>query len=234
MVLLEDRVVIADKKNIIALDKFNGTVLYNKELGIEGPMFGFKNSDGNVVFWSPQRVVAFTPDKGGKLWESGVKEPSDSTSGTAFRLSAGIFLVVISGGTGLLLFSSYIVIHDVIPGQSAAGARVRSQVKSEEYYWEKVKDYRNSPGLREAETIRAYRLTIIESRKKLDPHIYLEGQIENRKDFTGLAGINTKNGNIDKGVYLGDVGERYLMDYVEEVLYHFDGDIVSSFSLIPE
>lgn len=234
MVLFEDRVIIADSKNIIALDKFNGTLLYSKELGIEGPMFGSKNSEGNAVFWSTKRVVAFTPDKGIKLWESGVKEPTESIANMGFRLSSGVFLVVLTGGTGLLLFSGYLVIHDIIPGQSAADARVKSQIKAEQYYWQNVKDYRNSQGLREAETIREYRLTLTESRKKLDPHIYLEGQIEDRKDFTGLAGINTRNGNIDKGVYLGDVGERYIIDYVEEVLYHFDGDVVGAFSLIPE
>jgi len=235
ILLLDDRVILGDKSCIIALNKYTGDKLYHRDLGIDSPMFAFRNSDGKVVFSSSMRIAAFDPQQGDKIWESGVKKPVSAATTLPFRLSAGIFITVLTGGIGLFIFNSYVLVHEyIIQGESAIHARVRAYQKSEQYYWQTVKQYRNTAGLREAESIRSYRLTLMESRKAHDPYVYLEGQLEDRKDFTGLVGINTKNGNIDKGVYLGDVGEIYRIDHVEEALFLFDSDRISCFNLIPE
>jgi hypothetical protein len=69
--------------------------------------------------------------------------------------------------------------------------------------------------------------------KKQDPHIYIEGQLADRKDFIGLVGINTKDGSIDRGVFLGEMGEHFIIDYAEDTLFHFDGDDVNCYNLVP-
>ena len=71
----------------------------------------------------------------------------------------------------------------------------------------------------------------MEAKKNQDGHIYLEGQLLDRIDFVGVVGINTRTGNIDQGVYLGEIQELYLMDYVEDNLIHFDGDEITGYSL---
>jgi len=233
ILLVNDKVVMADKNHIIALDKFSGDRIYSKYLEPEGPMFAFENSQGNVVFRWPMTVAAYDPVKGIKIWESSVQKPKDAMSNTPFRLMAGVFLLIATGGTGVAMFTGYIFIDEIfLQPEGATSARLRTQFKAEQYYWQNVKTYRNTPGLAEADVIRSYRLTLMEG-KKQDPHIYIEGQLPDRKDFIGVVGINAKDGSIDRGVFLGETGEQFIIDYVEDMLFHFDGDDVNCYNLVP-
>lgn len=230
-----DKVIFADKNNLIALDKYTGEKIYMNALGEnDSPMFVFSNSEGNIILKFPQIVSAFDSQTGVRLWKTEVREPASTLGSPPFMLTAGLFLGIATGGAAALLFSSYVLIKEyVIQTQGAVEARLKAKFKAEQTYWQNVKEYRDTPGLREAETKRNYRLTIIETKKDNDPHIYLEGQLKDRKDFTGVIGVNTKTGNVDQGVYLGKTGEIYLLDYVEEMLFHIDGKNVSGYSVIP-
>jgi len=235
ILLMEDKIVMGDGKHIITLDKYTGNQIFINDLRTGYPMFAFVNSEKNIIFKYAHGVEALNPYTGASEWEAGVEVPQGTLWAHPFMFTAGLFLTIMTAGAvPITLFSLLIVIDYAIPPGGATEARLKTQVQSEQAYWNSVKEYRTTPGLLKAEEARNRRLSLLEAKKQRDPHVYMEGQLPDRKDFIGLVGINTRDGNVDQGVYLGEMGEIYLMDYVEETLIHFDDDEITGYTLIAE
>ena len=236
ILLLEDKVIIGDRKHITALDKYTGEKIYINDLSAESPVYSFVNFEKNIIFKYPQEVEARNSDTGAQIWKTEVEIPKSALSAAPFRFTAGLFLSIMTGGAAAMAFFSFLIVIDyAIPQGGATIARLKAKYAAEQAYWATVNEYRNTPGLQIAKEVRDYRLEVLEGRKYKDPHLYLEGQLlKDRRDFIGVVGINTRNGNVDQGVYLGEIGELYLIDYVEELFFHFDGEEINGYSLKPE
>ncbi len=69
MLVYGDKIWLADKKDLIALDRFDGRVLFRLKHGFEEPpVFAALNEVGQVVLVGDGEAAAFEPDLGTKVW----------------------------------------------------------------------------------------------------------------------------------------------------------------------
>ena len=100
IVLLEDKLIIGDRKHIIALDKYTGKKIYTNDLRTDSPMYAFVNSDKNIVFRYAQEVEALNSNTGANVWSTKVAIPKSVLWAPPFMFTAGLFLTIMTAGAG--------------------------------------------------------------------------------------------------------------------------------------
>jgi len=110
LLIYDDKIWLADKKHLIALDRFDGHVRYRQEHGFEEPpVYAALNEMGQVVLVGDGEAAAFAPDLGTRDWyvqHAPIKPGAWSRFSTALMRATGNVLkfgtFLLSHGVGVL------------------------------------------------------------------------------------------------------------------------------------
>jgi hypothetical protein len=229
----KDKIFLADKVSLIAIDKKTGKDTYKTTLDFLNPVVtAVYDKNNTVIVRSGQKVASYDIDSGHKVWINGFKEqPPGFLDKVSNRLLIGAAIIVFTGGLATpLLLGSYIA-YDVnrTINRNAAEDRLCRQAEETKIFWGNAKSYRNSPGFLKAVEIRNERLELLTKQKKA--YFYVYGEDEKNSDIKGVGGVNLDTGKMDFKADLGNDKPAYFYDRIYGLLFYTDGQNLSAYKI---
>jgi len=229
----KDKIFLADKISLIAIDKKTGKDVYKTTLDFQNPVVtAVYDKNNTVIVRSGQKVASYDMDSGHKVWINGFKEqPPGFLDKLSNRLLIGAAIIIFTGGLATpLLLGSYIA-YDVnrTINRNAAEDRLYRQAEETKIFWSNAAKYRNSPGFLKAVEIRKERLELLTKQKKA--YFYVYGEDEQNSSIKGVGGVNLDTGKMDFQADLGNDKPAHFYDRIYGLLFYTDGNKLSAYKI---
>lgn len=233
IVFAKDKIFLADKVSLIAIDKNTGKDTYKTTLDFINPVVtAVYDKNNTVIVRSGQKVASYDMDSGHKGWVTGFKEqPPGFLDKLSNRLLIGAAIIIFTGGLATpLLLGSYIA-YDVnrTINRNAAEDRLYRQAEETKIFWSNAKAYRNSPGFLKAVEIRNHRLELLTKQDKA--YFYVYGEDEQNSDIKGVGGVNLDTGKMDFEADLDNDRPEHFYDRIYGLLFYTDGNKLSAYQI---
>ncbi|HKU76900.1 MAG TPA: PQQ-binding-like beta-propeller repeat protein, partial [Pyrinomonadaceae bacterium] len=236
-----NRLVIADRDDVIYLDPRNGKVITRMPHKIERASYGVLNEQGEVVIGGQSEIAAFNPKGGGgALWRAKHTPPGRGILRTVGAIAArAASLYFRFSGPALTAFRG-VQIASAVSGLSWSGLEARSSFSNLQSLVTASSRNRSTPRWKRFGI--ASRIDPSRQLDRLSRFLWhrerlaaLRGQwmyfYTDLKNGKGLAGVNINNGRTDREVRLSDLDERFVTDEVLGVMFTASGEKLFSHGL---
>ncbi len=235
-----NRLMVADRDDLIFLDPRNGKVITRIPHKIERASFGVLNEQGDIVIGGQSEIVAFTSRDGRLLWRAKHTPPGRGIFRTVAAIAArAASLYFRFGGPAMTAFRGVQIAH-AVSGLSWSGLEARSSFSNLQGLATASRRNRGTPRFKQFGI--AKRIDPARQLERLSRFLWhrdrlaaLRGQwmyfYTDLKNGNGLAGVNINNGRTDREVRLSDLDERFVTDEVLGVMFTASGNKLFSHGL---
>ncbi len=236
-----NRLMVADRDDLIFLDPRNGKVITRIPHKIERPSFGVLNERGDIVIGGQSQIAAFTSRDGRLLWRAKHTPPGRGIFRTVAAIAArAASLYFRFGGPAMTAFRG-VQIARAVSGLSWSGLEARSSFSNLQGLATASSRNRGTPRLKQFGI--ASRIDPSRQLERLSRFLWhrerlaaLRGQwmyfyTNLDRGGNGLAGVNINNGRTDREVRLSDLDERFVTDEVLSVMFTASGEKLFSHGL---
>lgn len=214
-----NRIVIADRDDLIFLDPRNGKKLSSVSHKIERPSFGVLNERGDIVIGGQSEIAAFNPRDGRQYWRARHTPPGRGIFRTVAAIAArAASLYFRFSGPAMTVRSAFSL-------QGLATLTTRNRPTP---WFQKFGIAKRIDASGQLDRLSRF----LWHRERLAT---LRGQwmyfYTDLKNGNGLAGVNINNGRTDREVRLSDLDERFVTDEVLGVMFTASGNKLFSHGL---
>lgn len=236
-----NRLVVADRDDLIFLDPRNGKVITRIPHKIERASFGMLNEGGDIVIGGQSEIAAFTSRDGRLLWRAKHTPPGRGIFRTVAAIAArAASLYFRFSGPAMTAFRG-VQIASAVSGLSWSGLEARSSFSNLQGLATASSRNRSTPRFKQFGI--AKRIDPARQLERLSRFLWhrerlaaLRGQwmyfyTDLDRGGNGLAGVNINNGRTDREVRLSDLDERFVTDEVLGVMFTASGGKLFSHGL---
>jgi outer membrane protein assembly factor BamB len=229
-----NRLMVADRDDLIFLDPRNGKVITRIPHKIERASFGVMNERGDIVIGGQSEIAAFTSRDGRLLWRAKHTPPGRGVFRTVAAIAArAASLYFRFSGPAMTAFRG-VQIASAVSGLSWSGLEARSSFSNLQGLATASSRNRDTPRFKQFGI--ASRIDPARQLERLSRFLWhrerlaaLRGQwmyfyTNLDRGGNGLAGVNINNGRTDREVRLSDLDERFVTDEVLSVMFTASGD----------
>ncbi|HEU4933425.1 MAG TPA: PQQ-binding-like beta-propeller repeat protein [Pyrinomonadaceae bacterium] len=224
-----NRLMVADRDDLIFLDPRNGKVITRIPHKIERASFGVMNERGDIVIGGQSEIAAFTSRDGRLLWRAKHTPPGRGVFRTVAAIAArAASLYFRFSGPAMTAFRG-VQIASAVSGLSWSGLEARSSFSNLQGLATASSRNRGTPRFKQFGI--ASRIDPARQLERLSRFLWhrerlaaLRGQwmyfyTNLDRGGSGLAGVNINNGRTDREVRLSDLDERFVTDEVLGVMF---------------
>lgn len=235
-----NRLMVADRDDLIFLDPRNGKVITRISHKIERASFGVLNEQGDVVIGGQSEIAAFTSRDGRLLWRAKHTPPGRGIFRTVGAIAArAASLYFRFSGPAMTAFRG-VQIASAVSGLSWSGLEARSSFSNLQGLVTASSRNRGTPRFKQFGI--AKRIDPARQLERLSRFLWhrerlaaLRGQwmyfYTDLGRGNGLAGVNINNGRTNREVRLSDLDERFVTDEVLGVMFTASGEKLFSHGL---